>query len=543
MPRIPSAVALSLPLLGAAADAAAQTTAPATTPAAITYPIDVEFFRPQFGHGGFAGVDVPTTGRHLTFRVGTLMQYQAAPLTLYNAVDDQEIGPAIANRFHTHLGASLDVQRATFSIVAPMAGSWRSNEQVDAYAANGFGFGDVGLGLKLVVVKTRRDLFNVGVRGGLVLPTGAQDQYIGEGELRGTTGLLAALHVGQLTLGTDVGFMLRDTKVTNEDFVASSELQWSTGVRYRLPDASRLGVNAQLLSRSVLQEFLDGGAENAMEAVAGLEVYPSRGATVTVGGGRGLTEGYGTTDYRLLASLLVEIPPPEPAPPRYVSAAPPPPEFVEPPPEIIEEPPPPEEWKPEELAKVIGNQIFIRDMVEFKVDTNILLDKSRPTLEEVARLINGDKDSWTIGHLIIEGHASKEGSTSHNYELAESRARRIWEVLMELGVAKERISYRGMGEVQPLPGMTADDEETYQKNRRVEFHIVQRYETVDQAPSYPANQVLPWNESVVTVVTPPRPEPPKVEEPKGPKLDEFGLPIDEEDGGDGKGAGGSGGGE
>jgi outer membrane protein OmpA-like peptidoglycan-associated protein len=540
MPRFVTALTLSLPLLGWSEDASAQGLNFAEGP---PYSIDIEFFRPQFGNGGFAGVDTPMVNRNLTVRVGTLVQYEAAPLTLYEAVQNAELGTVVSNRVHTHVGASLDVERVSVSVVAPFAGSWNSDETQEQFAAPGLAMGDVGAGLKVVVVQTPRNLFNLGVRGGIVLPTGTRNAYQGEGELRGTTGLLAAVNVGQLTVATDFGFMLRDTKITSEDFVAANEVVWTNGVRYKLPDASHLGLNAQLLSRSVLDEFLNGGAENALEAVGGVEFYPSRRTTITLGAGRGLTEGYGTTDYRMLGSLVVEVPPPEPLPPRYAITAPPPPEFVEPPPEIIEEPPPPEEWKPEELAKVIGNQIFIRDMVEFKVDTNILLDKSRPTLEEVARLINADKDSWTIGHLIIEGHASKEGSTDHNYELAESRARRIWEVLMELGVAKERISYRGMGEVQPLPNATAEDEESYQKNRRVEFHIVQRFETVDQAPKYPANQILPWNEAVVSVVTPPRPEPPKVEEPKGPKLDEFGLPIDEEEEGGVEPGGDTGGGK
>jgi outer membrane protein OmpA-like peptidoglycan-associated protein len=525
MPRFVTTAALAIPLLGWSTEASAQTLAFADGP---PYSIDIEFMRPQFGSGGFAGLDAPMVNRNLTFRIGTLMQYEAAPLTLYEAVQNTELGTVVSNRFHTHLGASLDVNRVTVSVVAPMAGSWASDEQQTAFAANGFVFGDVGLGLKLVVLQTRNDLFNIGVRGGIVLPTGQRNAYLGEGELRGTTGLLAALNVGQLTLASDFGFMLRDTKVTSEDFIASNEVTWGNGIRYKLPDASRLGLNAQVVSRSVLDEFLNGGAENALEAVAGVEVYPSRRTTVTLGAGRGLSEGYGTTDLRLLGSLVVEVPPAEPLPPRYAIAEPPPPEFVEPPPELIEEPPPVEEWKPEQLVMVTAKQIFIKDMVEFKVDTNVLLDKSRPTLEAVAKAINADDGSWALGHIIIEGHASREGSTDHNYELAESRARRIWEVLMELGVAKERISYRGMGEVQPLPGQTADDEAAYQANRRVEFHIAQRYTTVDEVPQYPTTQVLPWNDQVVKVVIPEKPVP-KVEEPKGPKLDEYGLPIDEDE--------------
>ena len=44
--------------------------------------------------------------------------------------------------------------------------------------------------------------------------------------------------------------------------------------------------------------------------------------------------------------------------------------------------------------------------------------------EAVAGIINSDP---FVGHVVIEGHASQEGDYQHNYTLAESRSRRIWE--------------------------------------------------------------------------------------------------------------------
>jgi len=87
----------------------------------------------------------------------------------------------------------------------------------------------------------RRSLEVEAVRGGLSLPTGKQLAYIGEGELRFSVGGEAALNVGQFTLATDVGVMTRPIKTTTEDFVASSEIVWGNGVRYKLPDATRTG--------------------------------------------------------------------------------------------------------------------------------------------------------------------------------------------------------------------------------------------------------------------------------------------------------------
>ena len=487
------------------------------------YSIDIEFLRPAFGHQGFTGVDAPITNRNLTLRYGTVLQYEQAPLTLVEAIEDQEIGAVVTSRFSAHLGASLDVNRVTFSLLVPMAANWGT--ELPNFGADGFGLGDVGANARVILVQTPNDVFNVGVRGGLILPTGRQNAYIGEGRLRLGAGLLASLSGGPVTVASDFGFATRTTVETSEDFVASNEFLWGNAIRYRLPEASRLGLNAQLLSRAGTAAFLRGGAENSLEALAGLEIYPSRSATIGVGAGRGLTEGYGTTDFRVLTSLVIEMPPADPPRPDYTQDEPPPPYKAPAADPIIEEPTEPD--FSENIVVQVRDEIFIRDMVEFLVDTNTIQEYSKPTLRAVADLINKNP---LIAHVVVEGHASREGDYEHNYTLAESRSRRIWEFMMELGVAKERISYRGMGEVEPIVKggvpITGEDEASLQQNRRVRFLIARQYEP-DQVPTYPASQVLPWNGQVVAVVTPPPPVPPEPTEP-GRKFDEFGIEIDDD---------------
>ena len=143
------------------------------------YSIDIEFLRPQFGHQGFVGVDAPLASRNLTFRYGTVLQYEQAPLTLYEALDNQELGAVVTNRFSGLFGASVDVNRVTFSVLVPTALNWGSD--VEQFAQDGFGLGDVGGAVKVVALQTPNDVFNLGARVGLVLPTGRQAAYIGEG--------------------------------------------------------------------------------------------------------------------------------------------------------------------------------------------------------------------------------------------------------------------------------------------------------------------------------------------------------------------------
>lgn len=513
-------------LLGLSGAASAQTTE--------GYSTDIEFVRPTFGYGSFVGVDVPMTRKPLAWRYGAIIQYELDPLTLYDAVDDTELGAVVTNRGAAGIGASIDLSnRVAFNLLLPLAFNWGTelegspNEPI---ASDGFGAGDVGAGGKIILLKTRRDLFNIGARGGLLLPTGRPNSYMGERSVRTNVGLLAAVNLGPLRVATDVSVLSRTRVETTEDFLLGPELLFNNGARFALPDATRTAFTAQVLSRaglaSAFQEgstFLTGGAENSLEAIGGIQILPSEAVTVDVGAGRGLTEGYGTTDLRILSAITVQhVPKPEPPPLEVVEYVPPPP----PPPEIIieDEPPPEPIFEEDEKAIIYMDQIIIKDMIEFVVDTNILQDYSRPTLKAVADLIN---ESAQLGHLVIEGHASQEGSFDHNYELAESRARRIWEELLKLGVASERVSYRGKGEVQPI--QEGEDEESLQANRRVEFHIIQQFETAEEMPDYPESQLLPWNGKSVSVVRPPKPEPPPEPEPEEVLLDEFGLPISAED--------------
>lgn len=488
------------------------------------YSIDIEFLRPSFGHRSFAGVDVPMAYRDLTIRAGMLMQYEQAPLTLYEAVTQEELGAVVTNRFSGMVGASLDVNRVTFGVLVPTALNWGTERPTD-FGADGFGIADIGATARLIVVQTPRDFVNLGIRGGLILPTGRPESYIGEGQLRANAGLVAATNLGPVTVASDLGLMTREVLPTDEDFTAANEITWGNALRYRLPAATRTALNGQLLARAGMQDFLRGGAENALELIGGAEFYPTRRTTIGVGIGRGLTEGYGTTDVRILSNLIVEIPPPDEPPMEYVQEIPlPPPEEPPPPPVIIEDPP--VEFG-EELAVQVKDRIYIRDMLEFHVDTADLKEESVPTLQAVAKIIN---ENPYIANLTIEGHASQEGDFRHNYQLAESRARAVWELMLIEGVASERINYRGLGEIKPIKGEVGQedlDEEALQTNRRVEFHIVRQFEGVDEMPDYPESQYLPWNGEVVPVVAPPKPV---LEEPEGEgrAVDEFGIPIDDD---------------
>lgn len=493
--------------------------------------IDIEFLRPTFGHEAFTGVDVPRYApQGLAIRAGVLLQYEAAPLTLYDAASNEELGAVVASRIGAMVAGSLDVDRVTFGLLVPTAANF-GNTETPQYAADGFGLGDMGLTGRLTWLRTRHDRFNLGTRGGIVLPTGRKNSYIGEKAVRFQVGQLAAVRIGPLTVATDIGLFTRARNETDEDFVASTDVTWSSAARLKLPEATRLAVNGQVLARAGLERFLTGPAENGLEVLGGIEYYPSRTTVFGVSAGRGLSAGVGTTDLRLLGNLVVQVPEKRepivwdpPPPPKAPPAADAPDPIIQ---EVIDE--------PVVVETDTGTVIRIPDQPKFQVDTNIILPESRGIITAVANLIN---TSPQVALVKIVGHASQEGDFEYNYRLAESRARAIYEALMEDGVAKQRMSYAGEGEVSPITGdfdYKGTDEAILQPNRRVEFIVEKQFGIGDKIPGpckegepikdcYPTQQRLPWNGQLVDVVIPGGAQPEETDAAK--EGDEFGGTID-----------------
>jgi outer membrane protein OmpA-like peptidoglycan-associated protein len=241
-----------------------------------------------------------------------------------------------------------------------------------------------------------------------------------------------------------------------------------------------------------------------------------------LGVGRGITAGYGTSAFRGLVSIRYErTPPPVIQEPDFVVSV------LDIPEDLLDEPepPPPDEptvvpgeWREGELARVAVDRIEIREPIQFEFATSRILPVSLPLLRQVATLLNRNAG---IGHLLIEGHASQEGSFTYNYDLSIRRARAVYEQLIVLGVHPARMSYRGMGKVMPLTDAT--DEESLAANRRVEFKIIHQYGPGDELPVYAPQIKLPWSGEPAEVEVPrelgtikPAPGSPIV--PVGPKV-------------------------
>lgn len=474
---------------------------------AAGYSMDIELVKPFFSSGALPGVDDPSVEGPGAWRLGTMLQWERAPLILYR--DKVDVGAVIGGRTTLDLGVSFDANRwLTLEATLPL--SVQGQSEVSRLAANGGGAGDLRLG-------GRAHIYDVGpLRTGahldLMLPTNTPDTFRGETLPRGIVGLLGAVKLWRVGLQTDLSFQFRKTLPTDEDYTLGTEMLLNTGLTYDLYRQT-VQVWTGVDNRLGFSNFLKGGAENTAELVAGARFRPVSTIRVDAFMGTGLTEGAGATDFRI-GTALVYMHPPKPKPkPEPVEAI-----INIPPPDIVEIPPEPEpepvvvQWKPTELARVEENQIVIRDPIQFELATDVVLPVSQPTLDSVAKILLEHPE---ILHVVIEGHASEEGSFLYNYELSLKRANSIWRELVRRGVHPTRLSARAMGEVLPINLGT--DEASLAQNRRVVFHIVTWWHPGDPKPVYNNEIKQPWTgdpETIPNLPPLPEPPPPPVEQPK-----------------------------
>jgi OOP family OmpA-OmpF porin len=119
---------------------------------------------------------------------------------------------------------------------------------------------------------------------------------------------------------------------------------------------------------------------------------------------------------------------------------------------------------------VRDNKIEIREKIQFEYNKAIIREVSFDLMAEIADVI---KKHPHIKKLRIEGHASAEGEDAYNKSLSDRRAIAVMKHLVEReGIPGEMLSAKGYGEEKPVA--PNDTEENREKNRRVEFNIVEQ---------------------------------------------------------------------
>jgi outer membrane protein OmpA-like peptidoglycan-associated protein len=328
----------------------------------------------------------------------------------------------------------------------------------------------------------RSRLLTVAFAAPVTLPTGNGDAFLSHGSITVTPELRIESDALPIRLAASTGVVLR----RNRDFANLTVGNALTyGLAGELPfrlGSQRLAALATLAGEVELQQ--SGAVERPMELLGALRWMLPANLQFTVGGGPGLTNGYGTPRARFFAGLGFD--PRQPAHRRvtptrtpllaqeFPAAAPaplPPPEAPEAPqpapapvvaaPADVTPPLPP-------LERVMREgHVALLVHVQFKYGATTLLPVSLPLLQQVVQVL---RDSPEIHKVRIDGHTDGRGKPAYNRRLSQLRAETVLRYLIAAGIDSTRLGAKGFGPEKPIvPNDTARNRA---KNRRVEFVIL-----------------------------------------------------------------------
>lgn len=134
--------------------------------------------------------------------------------------------------------------------------------------------------------------------------------------------------------------------------------------------------------------------------------------------------------------------------------------------------------RPKNANVTVGKgEIFIKQQVQFAVDSATILPESTGLLIEIADVLIKNP---RIKRVEVQGHTDNTGTPDHNKQLSNDRAGAVVSWLGSHGVAADRMTAVGYGQSKPLvPNVTAGNRA---KNRRVQFIIADQDPAAEPAP-------------------------------------------------------------
>ncbi|NUQ75531.1 MAG: OmpA family protein [Polyangiaceae bacterium] len=122
--------------------------------------------------------------------------------------------------------------------------------------------------------------------------------------------------------------------------------------------------------------------------------------------------------------------------------------------------------------------IVVLDPIQFAPDKDIILDASKPTLDEIARVL---KENPKVREIVIEGHTDSRAGELYNMNLSQRRVHKVMAELAARGIEPARMTAKGFGQSEleyddsmctmPDEELTPDCRFMISKNRRIVFRI------------------------------------------------------------------------
>ena len=114
-----------------------------------------------------------------------------------------------------------------------------------------------------------------------------------------------------------------------------------------------------------------------------------------------------------------------------------------------------------------GQVIRIKNL-SFKADSSNINNESHEVLDEIYQFLKKNEEIT----VEIGGHTNTKPADNYADMLSEKRAKAVVDYLMQKGIEKERLSYKGYGKRKPIDPYDRYNKIAQRKNQRVEIKIL-----------------------------------------------------------------------
>jgi outer membrane protein OmpA-like peptidoglycan-associated protein len=259
------------------------------------------------GSDWFAADSLDLRG-HGRLALGVTGDYGRKPLVLYDP-DGDERQAIIGQQLFLHVGASVvlwDRLRlgANLPILTYQTGEGGTVNGVRFEAAEGATVGDLRVGADVRLVGQYRSPASLALGVAVFAPTGDQDAFTSDGEVRVLPRLLLAGDIGNLAYAAKLGVLYRGNDTGFNGAAKGTEAVVSAAVGYR-NDAGNFVIGPELFGSTVVT---DGDAffsrrATPFELIFGAHYKAADTIRIGAGFGPGLTRGFGAPQFRGLLSL------------------------------------------------------------------------------------------------------------------------------------------------------------------------------------------------------------------------------------------------
>ncbi|MFT3764609.1 MAG: OmpA family protein [Minicystis sp.] len=485
---------------------------------------DAMVFRPSAAPRDLVMVQKSEVIGHLSPVIGLFFDVAFNPLVLVTSGStEQRVNAVAAGVTFTPMAGIGFFNWFDVSVAVPLV-AWQSGGNLRSIGSEGSvsssSIGDIRLMGKVTLPYFNRhdevkSGFGMALGGQVNLPTGSPKDFTGEGTVTGGPTLIMDYRFGfGLLLAFNAGLWLRPNRQFTGVAIGN---MGSFGLAAEAYVIQRYGISimAEVYGYPSLTKFPDSPREVPAEVLMGIRWQSKYGFTLTTGGSFGAACGFGAPSVRLFNSItwqpvtsreqdeinrLQQRDSDDPDHDGLIGDADRCPYAAGPPEnlgcpdndtdgdgvvdredECPDVPAGPNGKRGCPTVYIKGDEIVILDQVHFATDRDIILDESKPILEEVAKVLISHPE---IREVRIEGHTDVRASDAYNMNLSQRRVNSVQAYLVGAGIDAGRITAKGFGHSQPVyddSGCTGPDEGLSQtcrlmtsKNRRVVFHIVRR---------------------------------------------------------------------